>query len=146
MMFEVIDWSEDQAPHRSRNNGWVQARGHLNKLGRKELSTVPKNKPTTGPMRTQPIERASIMPTPVLPMMPTAGKAETSMERKPKPTRADNPSGESKNNAAQLLAEAAGRPEGLVPGVDFPIHILKKCQPVHRQAMFIFFAIDEHFH
>ena len=51
---------------------------------------MPKNKPTAGPMRTQPIERASIMPTPVLPMMPTAGKAKTtSMESKQKPTRAD---------------------------------------------------------
>ena len=50
---------------------------------------MPKNKPTTGPMRTQPIERASIMPTPVLPMMPTAGKAKTPMELKQKPTRAD---------------------------------------------------------
>ena len=50
---------------------------------------MPKNKPITGPMRTQPIERPSIMPTPVLPMMPTAGKAKTSMKRKPKSTRAD---------------------------------------------------------
>jgi len=47
------------------------------------------NKPTTGPMRTQPIERASIMPTPVLPMMPTAGMAKTSITPKQKPTRAD---------------------------------------------------------
>jgi hypothetical protein len=53
---------------------------------------------------------------------------------------------EGENNAAQFTAETAGRPEGLAPRVDFPIHILKKCQPVHRQAMFIFFAIDEHFH
>ena len=126
--------------------GGARARGHLNELGRKALSTMPKNKPITGPMRTQPIERPSIMPTPVLPMMPTAGKAKTSMGRKPKPTRADDPSRESKNNAAQLLAETAGRLEGLVPEIDFPIHVLKKCQPVHRQAMFIFFAIDVQFH
>jgi hypothetical protein len=45
----------------------------LNELGRKELSSMPKNKPTAGPMRTQPIERASIMPTPVLPMMDANG-------------------------------------------------------------------------
>ena len=50
---------------------------------------MPTNKPTTGPMRTQPIERPSIMSTPVLPMMPTAGKAKRSMEGKPKSTRAD---------------------------------------------------------
>jgi len=46
----------------------------LNKLGRSELSTKAKIKPTAGPMRTQPVERVSTMPTPVLPMMPTAGK------------------------------------------------------------------------
>jgi hypothetical protein len=50
---------------------------------------MPKNKPTTGPMRTQPIERASIMPTPVLPMMPTAGKARTTTEPKQRLSRAD---------------------------------------------------------
>jgi hypothetical protein len=50
---------------------------------------MPKNKPTAGPMRTQPIERALILQTPVLPMMPTAGKAKTSTELKQKPTRAD---------------------------------------------------------
>ena len=37
-----------------------------------------------------------------------------------------SPSREGENNAAQFLAETAGRPEGLAPGVDFPIHILKK--------------------
>jgi hypothetical protein len=127
--------------------GGAQARGHLNELGRKELPTMPKNRPTTGPMRTQPIERASIMPTPVLPMMPTAGKAKTSMGPKATINKGGrSPDSEGENNAAQLLAEAAGRPEGLVPGVDFPIHLLKKCQAVHRQAMLIFFAIDEEFH
>ena len=50
---------------------------------------MPKIKPTTGPMRIQPIERASIMPTPVLPMMPTAGRAKTSMGPKQQSTRAD---------------------------------------------------------
>jgi hypothetical protein len=50
---------------------------------------MPKNRPTTGPMRMQPIERASMMPTPVLPMMPTAANAKTSMGPKQKPTRAD---------------------------------------------------------
>jgi hypothetical protein len=49
---------------------------------------MPKNKPTTGPMRTQPIERA-IMPTPVLPMMPTAAKARTPTEPKQRLSRAD---------------------------------------------------------
>jgi hypothetical protein len=48
-----------------------------------------KNRPTAGPMRTQPIERASVMQTPLLPMMPTVGKAKTSIEPKAKTTRAD---------------------------------------------------------
>jgi hypothetical protein len=97
-----------------------------------------KNKPTTGPMRTQPIERASIMPTPVLPMMPTAGKdgAEAKIIKGGR-----SPCRKGENNAAQLLAEAAGRPEGLVSGVDFPIDTLKKCQSVHRQAMLVFLAL-----
>ena len=66
-----------------------KVRAFLNELGGKELSAMPRNKPTAGPMRTQPIERASIMPTPVLPVMPTAGKVETSMVPKQEPTRAD---------------------------------------------------------
>jgi hypothetical protein len=48
-----------------------------------------KDKPTAGPMRTQPIERASIMPTPALPMLPAAGKAKTSKEPRQESTRAD---------------------------------------------------------
>jgi len=48
-----------------------------------------KIKPTVGPMRTQPVERVSTMPTPVLPMMPTAGKVGKTAQPKQKPTRAD---------------------------------------------------------
>ena len=36
-----------------------------NKLGGNALSTMPKTKPTIGPMRTQPAERASTMTTPM---------------------------------------------------------------------------------
>ena len=50
---------------------------------------MPRNKPNAGPMRTQPIERASILPTPAFSMLPTAGIAKTSMELKQKSTRAD---------------------------------------------------------
>jgi hypothetical protein len=64
---------------------------------------------------------------------------------------------ESKNDAAELAAEAAGCPEGLksqhcaiwlmsVLGVDFPVEILKIGQPVHRQPVFVLFALDVHFH
>src|ERR1700733_15348859 len=60
------------------NIGTARAAGSashpLNKLGRSELSTMPKIKPTAGPIRTQPVERVSTMLTPVLPMMPTVGK------------------------------------------------------------------------
>ena len=45
------------------------------------------------------------------------------------------------NNPAQFLTKTAGRPEGLAPGVDFPIDTLKKCQSVHRQTMFVFLVI-----
>jgi hypothetical protein len=67
-------------------------------------------------------------------------------------TKIDNPEDGScprrtgEDNAAQFLAETAGRPEGLASGIDFPIQMLKKRQSVHRQAMFVFFAVDEHFH
>jgi hypothetical protein len=50
---------------------------------------MPKNKKTAGPMRTQPIERASTLPTPVLPMMPTAGKVAMPPQPKKKPARAE---------------------------------------------------------
>jgi len=49
---------------------------------------MPENKPTTGPMKTQPIERASTIPTQVLPMMPTAGRANTPLQ-KSEPTRTE---------------------------------------------------------
>ena len=48
---------------------------------------MPKNKPITGPMRTQPIERASIMPTQGLPMMQAAGSMKKPPKTKQKPTR-----------------------------------------------------------
>jgi hypothetical protein len=48
-----------------------------------------KNKPSAGPMRMQPIERASIIATPVLPMMPSAGKVKKAPQPKQKPTRTD---------------------------------------------------------
>jgi hypothetical protein len=51
---------------------------------------MPKDKSTAGPMRTQPIERASIIATPVLPMMPTAGKVKKAPQAKQKPTRTDD--------------------------------------------------------
>jgi hypothetical protein len=50
---------------------------------------MPKNKPTTGPMRTQPIERASIMPTQVLPMMPTVGKVAKTPQLKQETARTE---------------------------------------------------------
>ena len=61
----------------------------MNELGRSELFGMSKNMPTTGPMRTQPIERTSIIATPVLPMMPTAGKVKKAPKPKQKPARID---------------------------------------------------------
>ena len=87
---------------------------------------MPKIKPTAGPMRTQPIERASTIPTLVLPMMPTAGKADKTAQPMRRPTRAESPRRQGENNPAKLLAETAGRPEGLVSRIYFPIQTLPK--------------------
>jgi hypothetical protein len=47
-----------------------------------------KSKPTpTGPMRTQPIQNGSTMPTQVLPMMPTVGEQRKTPQPKKEPTR-----------------------------------------------------------
>jgi hypothetical protein len=57
---------------------------------RKSSSMPKKNKPTAGPMKTQPIERVSIMPTPVQSMMPTVGlKAKKKLQPIQKPSRVD---------------------------------------------------------
>ena len=50
-----------------------------------------KNKPTVGPMRTQPIERGSILPTQMSPLMPTVGvvKVEKASQPKKKLTRTE---------------------------------------------------------
>ena len=45
---------------------------------------MPQNKPTIGPMRTQPLERASIMPSQVLPMMLNGRKGEEGARTKAK--------------------------------------------------------------
>ena len=43
----------------------------------------------TGPMKVQPVEHGSIAPTPLLPMMPTAGGHTKTPLPKERPTRAD---------------------------------------------------------
>jgi hypothetical protein len=48
-----------------------------------------KDKSTAGPMRMQPIERAEIIATPVLPIVPKAGKVKKA-QPKQKPTRAED--------------------------------------------------------
>jgi hypothetical protein len=47
---------------------------------------MPKDKPTTGPMRTQPIDRAWAMHTP---MMPVVGGTKDAPKPKQKPTRSE---------------------------------------------------------
>jgi hypothetical protein len=66
----------------------AQVRASVNETGQSELSDMSK-KPTAGPMNMQPIERTSIIATPVLPMMPAAGKVKTALHPKQKPTRTD---------------------------------------------------------
>jgi hypothetical protein len=61
-----------------------------------------------------------------------------------------SPRRQSENNAEELAAEAAGCPKGqhaaLVSGVDVPIEVVKVGQPLHRQAVIVFLALDVHFH
>jgi hypothetical protein len=63
----------------------------LNVLGENELSKMLKNTTTVGPMRTQPIERGSIMPTQMSALMPTVGmvKVEKAPQPKKKLTRTE---------------------------------------------------------
>jgi hypothetical protein len=86
---EVIGRPGSRATEHRYREAAGSASHPLNKLGRSELFIMPKIKPTAGPMRTQPIERASTIPTPVLPMMPTAGKADKTAQPMRRPTRAD---------------------------------------------------------
>jgi hypothetical protein len=82
--------SESRPSLKSRRRRGVAG---LNEVARKALFRMPKSKPTIGPMRTQPGERTSIMPTQVLPAMPAAGKksaaAQRKQEPKQKPTRSE---------------------------------------------------------
>jgi len=58
-----------------------------NKFGTSELPIMPKSKsPSTGPMRMQPVQRGSILPTP---MMPTARTAAKTPAPKQQPTRTE---------------------------------------------------------
>jgi len=50
---------------------------------------MPKSKPPVEPMRTQPPEHGSTMPTPVLPLMPAVGNVKKTVQPKQKATRAD---------------------------------------------------------
>jgi hypothetical protein len=60
--------------------------GFSNELDRIALSNMPKESPVTGPMITQPVERASNVPTPVLPMMPSGGKLKKAPQPRQKTT------------------------------------------------------------
>jgi len=50
---------------------------------------MPQSGSGTGPMRTQPDYRASVMPTPMQPAMPVAGKNAGAAEPKQEPPRGD---------------------------------------------------------
>jgi hypothetical protein len=66
-----------------------QAPRFLLGVGQIELFGMPKNKSIAGPMITQPMERAGSVATPVLPMMPAAGKLKKPAQPKLQPTRKD---------------------------------------------------------
>jgi hypothetical protein len=61
-----------------------------------------------------------------------------------------NPRCQSENNAAKVSAEAAGCPKeqdaALVSGINFRIQIVKVRQALHRQAVFVSFAVEVDFH
>src|ERR1700722_11155188 len=64
--------------------------------------SMPKGKPTPiGPMRTQPIERGSIMPTQVLPLMPTVGKQRKTPQPKKPPAATSRTLRASTNSTAR---------------------------------------------
>jgi hypothetical protein len=73
------------APIGRSKNRYSEYIGLLNKLAQIELSKMP----VTGPMKTQPVERASNMTTPVSPMMPTGGRLKNAPQPKNKRTRAE---------------------------------------------------------
>jgi hypothetical protein len=60
-----------------------------NESGLNELFMMPKSKPPVEPMRTQPHEHGSTMPTPVLPLMPAAGNVKKTVQSKQERTRMD---------------------------------------------------------
>jgi hypothetical protein len=92
---------------------------------------MPKNKPTsTGPMRMQPLERGSIMPTQGLPMMQLLEMRRSRRNRNNSQQGRSSPRGQSENNAEQFPAEAAGCPKelnnaALISGIDFLIQVVK---------------------
>jgi hypothetical protein len=58
-------------------------------MARQALFGMAKSKSTTGPMRTQPGERTSIVPTQVLPEMPNTRNTARAAPPKQEPTRND---------------------------------------------------------
>jgi len=61
-----------------------------NEVDLNALSKMAKDRQTsTGPMRTQPAESGSVLPTPVQPIMPMVGKATKAPYPKERPTRSE---------------------------------------------------------
>jgi len=76
---------------------------------------MPKGKPTPiGPMRMQPVEPGSIVPTQVLPLMPAVGRRtkEDAATKKTTNKGGSNPRRKSEDNAAEFPPKAAGSSEG----------------------------------
>ena len=118
--------------------------GPVNKEGPRALTSMPKRKPTTCPMTTQPMEQAWAISTPGV---PAVGGGKNAPKPKQKPTKdRSGPCREGQNNAAQLLAETAGRLEELVSRVHFSIQGAKVGQSLHRQAVLVLFTFEVLFH
>jgi hypothetical protein len=82
-------------------------------------------------------------------MMPTVGKAAKTPQPKLEPTRAEAVrAAKARITLRNSLRKGCskGQNTALVSGVDFLIKVAKVRQPLHRQAVFVFFALDVHFH
>jgi hypothetical protein len=103
LQLELFDQGADYHPEAAGGalGSAFQAR---NEIGSNELSTMPKSRPVTGAMRTQPNERASIMPTNARKGGATA-KAKSDQD-------GSSSCRESENDEAGFLAKAAGSSEG----------------------------------
>jgi len=81
--------------------------------------------------------------------MPTVGKAAKTPQPKLQPTRAEAARAAkatiTRRNSRRKQRVARKGNTALISGIDFLIKVVKVRQPLHRQAVFVFFALNVHF-